>query len=462
MTLGTPSAQCLKAIETLEFIGFEALKASHEGEFLEYVASTLREYVGSHTLALGLSEPYVHSMAIATPHGVELRTAEPVSGSARHEGRPRPLLSGKGLFCADVSRADASLGPFLEPVSRLDIVSAFIAPLLRNGQWCGQIVFGWSEPVHLGELEQKHLQQLSAHICLSITLFQLYKAHEVDPLTGLLNRAGLRRRWELCANSPRGALIFVDLDDFKVVNDTRGHLAGDNVLRETARIFRKVVGTRGVLARYGGDEIVVLMPDAQLDEANAVRTKLQREFRAAMAGLPEPIPQISVGMASWPEDGVALESLIDRADQRMYQRKRERSGMIRLAGRDTPGALPWSFLQNWLNHGQDGVVLLDPGMRIIYANGAYERLFSCTLDECVGEVPPFIPAGDERVDLNRSIGEQIEREGVWCGYAPLGGAAGEGDVAPVRITRVLDAEERVAGYLAIVSGAVNKVSQQPR
>ena len=149
-----------------------------------------------------------------------------------------------------------------------------------------------------------------------------------DPLTGLPNRLSMHERFQLALELAKRsrktlAVMMVDLNGFKAVNDTRGHAAGDAVLvAVTARLRTSVRGSDTV-ARYGGDEFVVLASDIERrDDAALIAEKI-----ADMIGLSFPLPggpasiSASIGIALYPEDGQSTEALLAAADQAMYKAK---------------------------------------------------------------------------------------------------------------------------------------------
>lgn len=157
-----------------------------------------------------------------------------------------------------------------------------------------------------------------------------------DDLTGLYNRrllSHLFAHWwaELCSEHGRLALLILDLDGFKEVNDTLGHLAGDSVLRRTAEALRRTFRGSDVLVRYGGDEFVVLLPGAGQAEAATLGTRARDALSALLATLPPEdgaarlSVSFSLGAASYPEDGATGEEILARADERLYIEKRGRS-----------------------------------------------------------------------------------------------------------------------------------------
>ena len=135
-------------------------------------------------------------------------------------------------------------------------------------------------------------------------------AARLDPLTGLPGRAFLVDRMRRALASPAGVgLVFVDLDRFKAVNDTYGHVTGDLVLVETARRLRQLVPAGAVVARYGGDEFAVLVPVGS-GEITDVAHRIQ-------VSLPHPA---SVGTAQ--SRGGSIDDMLAAADREMYRAKR--------------------------------------------------------------------------------------------------------------------------------------------
>lgn len=443
MAINAVSAEYLAGLEALKSLGLIALTARHEEEFLKDLAAALRKFVDGDAVALSLTEPYVHKLVIATRDGVDLPALGAGSVPAAADEGEAPLPP-EGIFWERLDQDPAAPRvTYLAAVVRpLNIVSAYAAALPCHADVCGHLLFGWAGAVQASPEDLRFLRTLAECVGVVTGLFQLQRAHEADPLTGLLNRAGLRRRWEQGLQAPFGALIFADLDDFKRVNDTHGHLAGDEVLRETARIFRNVCGRRSILARYGGDEIVALVPMAGVDEADAIVAALRREFVQRKTDLAEPVPRISLGVAWWPQDGTDLESLIDRADRRMYQRKREQSGNL-------GDHLPWSFLRRWLAYSADGVLLLDPQMRVVYVNRGYERLTGVPLDECVGRVPEVLAwaAGGERL---QQLKEEVAAHGVFLADAAIRLPGGRQGTVCLRLVPVWDDDGLTLGYVALV------------
>jgi diguanylate cyclase (GGDEF)-like protein len=154
-----------------------------------------------------------------------------------------------------------------------------------------------------------------------------------DPLTGLHNQRFISTHVdrELARARRAGhpmALVVVDVDDFKSINDREGHVVGDRALRRVADVLCRVVRDYDVCARYGGDEFVVVMSGCSEDEAARRMEEATRMIAAApeSSGFGGPI-RISVGVSVYPEDGDRFESLFAVADSRMYRcKQRNASG----------------------------------------------------------------------------------------------------------------------------------------
>lgn len=160
---------------------------------------------------------------------------------------------------------------------------------------------------------------------------RLEQLASTDPLTGLLNRRALMER--LTAELDRAAryehelvLLMVDLDHFKLINDTYGHLVGDEVLREMSRLLVSEVRTVDIVARYGGEEFVVVLPEQPLGGGTAFAERVRERVAATVfrAGEVEGGVRmtISVGIATYPGENLhSADELIARADEALYRAK---------------------------------------------------------------------------------------------------------------------------------------------
>jgi len=153
----------------------------------------------------------------------------------------------------------------------------------------------------------------------------LYLAYH-DSLTGILNRQGMDHHLAKLANEPTHtmAIVSLDLDGFKAINDEYGHGAGDTVLVEVARRIEAVVGTRGVVARMGGDEFMVLVSDCGIEHVRALGEKLVERISEGAIPVATDVPVrvgASAGFACIPQDALTTHELRIRADMALYDAK---------------------------------------------------------------------------------------------------------------------------------------------
>ena len=155
---------------------------------------------------------------------------------------------------------------------------------------------------------------------------ELEQAARTDRFTGLLNRAAIeeesKRVLEMADSGELHAVFMLDLDDFKRVNDTYGHLAGDALLVAMAKGIRNCFGERDIVGRIGGDEFFVLathMPD--LDAVKEKAEQLLRVSREIHATNTAAVSSVSIGISLYSENGTTLEELYAKADEALYKAK---------------------------------------------------------------------------------------------------------------------------------------------
>lgn len=163
---------------------------------------------------------------------------------------------------------------------------------------------------------------------------------ETDELTGLYNRRGFAivvdRLFAQAVRYNRPAsVLMVDVDRFKALNDGYGHEAGDRMLRIVAKCIETELRHTDVLARYGGDEFIALLPETPVESAVEVAGRI----RAAVAGTPlnqdgkSVATSVSIGVANYPEHGRSIDAVLARADRAMYVAKQNgRDGVVKFEG----------------------------------------------------------------------------------------------------------------------------------
>ncbi len=160
-----------------------------------------------------------------------------------------------------------------------------------------------------------------------------------DHLTGLFNRRYMEEtlQRELLRASRKGlslGIIMFDVDEFKRFNDTYGHAAGDVVLRELGRLLTEHVRGEDIPSRYGGDEFIIVLPDATLEitrERAELLCEHARNFKPQFEGQSLGAVSLSLGVAIFPEHGPTSESVLKAVDDALYRAKREGRGRVVVA-----------------------------------------------------------------------------------------------------------------------------------
>lgn len=199
--------------------------------------------------------------------------------------------------------------------------------LHRDGHW---VDMQWSARWHA---------ELAVRIAIGREVTELRRAERElehlaahDPLTGLPNRHQLQRDLQFAVDKAKAsdngfALLYMDLDGFKAVNDLGGHEVGDRLLREVGLRLREGLRQSDLVARIGGDEFVVLLPGCpNAEAANKVAESIRAKLRPPFS-MPDGVIEIdaSIGVACFPADGSTPDSLLVHADRAMYATKRKQT-----------------------------------------------------------------------------------------------------------------------------------------
>jgi diguanylate cyclase (GGDEF)-like protein/putative nucleotidyltransferase with HDIG domain len=236
----------------------------------------------------------------------------------------RPLVN--GVPAAEFSAAGRLCADF-------QLRSALICPLVVGDEVIGTIAVYHDGVGSYTEDHRRVLDQV-AHQAASVVhnalIFERSQEQALkDALTGLANPRALQfQAAREIARARRTttpfSLALLDLDDFKVINDEYGHLAGDRALQEVARVLQQSTRSYDTCIRYGGDEFVVLLPSCGRHEAEDRCRELERAVATLSLRSPDGrnIPlRVSAGASVFPEDGDTYERLLVRADRRMYRNK---------------------------------------------------------------------------------------------------------------------------------------------
>lgn len=300
---------------------FSAMLASHLE--LEILVNDALEQLLRHTEANAGAILIVAEgqMKIASSHGIHTSNAIVDSDHVR-----RALQTGKGLSV--VLPEDVTVEGVLTDFRPREVL---VNPVLYKGVPLGVIILasaaGFKDEVR--SLLDLFCQGMALALNNALTYDRLQTLAALDPLTSLYNRRfGIARLHEeftraIRTNGPLGVMMF-DIDYFKKVNDTYGHLAGDRVLIQIAKTARAALREGDILMRYGGEEFLVILPAASKDNARAVGEKLRCmvEEMSVTEGDQEIHVTISIGVTAFPELTVASDQeLVKRADELLYSAK---------------------------------------------------------------------------------------------------------------------------------------------
>ncbi len=325
--LATQLSRCLSSAEVLA-VGLDVACRATEATA---GAVWLREANGAVSLAAqrGLCphcEPLLTQIASAQMRaGLEPASAE-------------PTVVRLADFVAD--------GAAPRPLGELPAEMLF-APLLSRRAELGVIGVGraGARPWEPTELQLAHSIGAQWGVALENTRRYEYVAHlaDHDSVTDLYNHRALHRALEREVERSRRrngcfALLMLDLDNFKLFNDTYGHPVGDQVLREVASVLTEQKRAYDVVGRYGGDEFVAVLPDTELDGALAFAKRVQEAMHSRPYLNPEgarvPI-HTSFGVAIYPDSATTVTELVARADANLYESKLQGGDAISY---DLPGA----------------------------------------------------------------------------------------------------------------------------
>ena len=247
--------------------------------------------------------------------------------------------SGTTLIVPDVS-LDAQWSAFTKAYPELNIQSLACIPIRSGDKTLGVIQLFNSKLDMMSEYSQSFIRMLSDYAAIAIqNARSVQLIHELtitDDCTGLFNARHLytlldeQMAVSAANHSHQFSLLFVDLDRFKQVNDTHGHLIGSRLLSEVGGLMKRVLGPDNACFRYGGDEFVALLPGlgkkAAIDATMQLWEQLRNERFLSGAGLNLPLAG-SFGLATFPEDGNSVQAIIKAADTQMYAAKTTRDNV---------------------------------------------------------------------------------------------------------------------------------------
>jgi diguanylate cyclase (GGDEF)-like protein len=282
------------------------------------------------------------------PDTVELTRSFKLDGSVSAEA----ALSRAPVYVPDLSRDTRRIS---YRTQRGDRGSLVCVPVIYQERVLGTLNFSSPERDAFTPTRQELLVAAANQAALALANAQLFRTtlelSRTDGLTGIPNRRALETRLEVewAARERHGgalSVVVIDIDHFKVYNDTHGHPQGDEVLRRVAHLLETSVRRSDGLARYGGEEFVVVLPRTDRAQAAAVAEKLRRSIEQAdfERGHHQPLGRITIscGVATAPEDGGSIVELVHAADEALFAAKNAGRNAVRVAGAPAAPAQPRS------------------------------------------------------------------------------------------------------------------------
>jgi diguanylate cyclase (GGDEF)-like protein len=278
-----------------------------------------------------------------------------------------------------------------------------------NGEVIGLLGVMFRQPLADAELVSRVLQIFAAGVAAELERQkdeeQIRQLAFRDSNTELPNRTDFMRRLEAKlsrSDTPRVALLFLDLDRFKDINDTQGHDIGDRVLYEVARGFRSALNEREYLARLGGDEFVVMLQDADTDSATATAERLLATLKAPLEIDRQSFElDVSIGIAFYPDDASNARELLKHTDIAMYEAKRSGRGYRLFEARMGATLASRLAMTRRLAEAieQEGLSLhFQPQVDLMSGELVGAEVLCRWHDETFGDISPadFIPLAEER------------------------------------------------------------------
>jgi diguanylate cyclase (GGDEF)-like protein len=211
--------------------------------------------------------------------------------------------------------------------------SLLVLPLLMHDRALGTLILGAKRRRAFGDSVRPTLEVLASHLAVSLSnarmVHKLETMATTDGLTGLLNKramldAGAQKIAAAARFDRKLAVLVVDIDFFKKVNDTHGHDVGDLVIRGLAEILKRQKRTTDVVARFGGEEFVVLCEQTDEKGAMLLAERIREELAKTSMRTPSAVLSVtcSIGVATFPEGGATWDALFKAADEALYVSKR--------------------------------------------------------------------------------------------------------------------------------------------
>jgi diguanylate cyclase (GGDEF)-like protein len=305
----------------------------------QLIVDTIAKAVGAQIGSLALAVPEEETLRIAATRGYPMGLVQHVRIAPGVGVLGSVFLSRQPLLVADVTAVPG------RPRPRYQTKSFMAVPLISGDTVLGVVAV--TDRLDGRPFARQHLtiaRTLMAPAALTLVreritmqASELARATSIDPLTGLTNRREFQNRLEEELERARRhsldlALLMIDLDGFKTINDTKGHIAGDAALQAAAKVLQRSVRKFDVCARYGGDEFAIITPGSTAPQAVQHAERIRRRIGHFQGTRGEEGPALtaSIGVAVV-TPGMSSTQLISLADRALYRAKAEGRNCVRLA-----------------------------------------------------------------------------------------------------------------------------------
>lgn len=339
------SAQRHEQVSALLALSHALAKAGTSLEVAERLAAAVPEVVDCDRMAVWIwngHEQRLRTLASWTRESEQTSPLDAISIAPENTPHLQSMLAEPRSYFFDANSED----PFItQLMSRLDVVAMTVVPIVVRDVFLGVLAVSVTEGPERLRPDSDLLQRLTGVAALAAPAIQngqlvdqlRHKASH-DGLTGLLNRVGFRQRIDAAlarvgAYDGRIGLLFVDLNDFKRINDLHGHEAGDELIRQAGARLSTLCREHDDVARLGGDEFAIILAEVHLDEqVRAAERRVRDAFIAPFdLGALSVSVGASVGGGIWPDDGQTVSELVRHADAAMYEDKAHKRRASRTA-----------------------------------------------------------------------------------------------------------------------------------
>lgn len=316
-----------RADKALSFLARLATELTVVLSFTELVDGTLRmlgEEAGFESCSVGVIDEGKDVLTIVGAAGL------------RAVSKGLSIPHGRSLHWTVVESRQALYVPNMHDDPRVfhrqdDVRSGIYAPLIVRGRVIGVLSAHRSAADAFSKEDLDVLTVVSRYLAGAIEVARLYEElrnlASTDELTRLPNRRSILERFGVeLSRALRDALplsvAIVDLDDLKRVNDSLGHQVGDAVLVHVADVLRRRIRVHDIAGRLAGDEFILLFPNTDRDQAETILRRLERIDATGSSAPGDRAVTLSWGVATWPDDGAAVDALMAAADRELYVMKR--------------------------------------------------------------------------------------------------------------------------------------------